>query len=115
MSGPESNPRDDEVPDREEYEKAMATQNMTPMPKYKCHKEVWALKIAELTRNPDGSLLIVPAEAGYGAFTVEAKFVPIHNDAARPEVGWYYVVYEDGYRSFSPAKAFEDGYTLIGG
>jgi len=28
--------------------------------------------------------------------------------------GDYYVVYEDGYKSISPAKAFEEGYTLIG-
>ena len=34
-------------------------------------------------------------------------------DKHNPEVGGYYVVYEDGYKSFSPAKAFEEGYTLI--
>jgi hypothetical protein len=30
-----------------------------------------------------------------------------------PEVGGYYVVYADGYKSYSPAKAFEDGYTQV--
>ncbi|MCK9988658.1 MAG: hypothetical protein AzoDbin1_05130 [Azoarcus sp.] len=30
-------------------------------------------------------------------------------------VGGYYVVYEDGYKSFSPAIAFESGYTRIDG
>jgi len=30
-----------------------------------------------------------------------------------PQIGWYYVVYEDGYVSFSPPDAFEGGYTLI--
>ena len=30
-----------------------------------------------------------------------------------PRVGGYYVVYADGYASFSPSKAFEDGYTRI--
>ncbi len=29
----------------------------------------------------------------------------------KTEVGGYYVVYEDGYKSFSPAGAFESGYT----
>ena len=29
------------------------------------------------------------------------------------EVGGYYVVYEDGYKSFSPASAFESGYTPL--
>jgi site-specific recombinase XerD len=30
----------------------------------------------------------------------------------KPEAGGYYVVYADGYKSYSPAKAFEEGYTL---
>ena len=30
-----------------------------------------------------------------------------------PEVGGYYVVHKDGYKSFSPANAFEEGYTRI--
>lgn len=30
-----------------------------------------------------------------------------------PQVGGYYVVYADGYISYSPAAAFEDGYRLI--
>ena len=38
-----------------------------------------------------------------------ADVVEKHN----PEAGGYYVVYEDGYKSFSPAKAFEEGYTRI--
>lgn len=28
-----------------------------------------------------------------------------------PEVGDYVVIYADGYKSWSPAKAFEEGYT----
>ncbi len=28
----------------------------------------------------------------------------------KPEPGGWYVVYTDGYASYSPAKAFEDGY-----
>ena len=38
-----------------------------------------------------------------------------HGDVAprAPEVGGYYVVYEDGYKSFSPAGAFESGYTPL--
>ena len=31
--------------------------------------------------------------------------------AAKP--GGYYVRYPDGYESWSPAEAFEDGYTLV--
>lgn len=89
------------------------------MPRYKCHKEVWALKIAIIifdsdqaklaNRETDGSAIITPAEEGYAPFRVDSDFVRKH----KPERGGYYVVYSDGYKSFSPAKAFEDGYTRI--
>jgi hypothetical protein len=84
------------------------------MPRYKCHKQVWALKIATLksTAKPDeesdGSLLMVPADEHYAPIKLDAAYVNKH----RPQEGGYYVVYDDGYKSYSPAKAFEDGYTL---
>lgn len=78
------------------------------MPKYKCHKEVWALKIAAIDPCLDG-YQISPAEVGYGRITVSPEWYDKH----KPAVGGYYVVYSDGYKSFSPAKAFEDGYTRI--
>ncbi len=34
-------------------------------------------------------------------------------DKHKPEIGGYFVVYEDGYQSYSPAKAFEEGYTRL--
>ncbi len=74
------------------------------MPKYKSHKEVHALKIDRV----DG-LTITPVEIGYGPFKVEQAFIDKHS----PVAGGYYVVYKDNYRSFSPAEAFEEGYTLI--
>ncbi|MCX6845050.1 MAG: hypothetical protein NTU84_00535 [Verrucomicrobia bacterium] len=48
---------------------------------------------------------------------MEDPYLPIHvtHDYVhkhKPEVGGYYVVYADGYKSYSPAKAFEEGYTL---
>jgi len=82
------------------------------LPRYKCHKEVWALKIAEIAHTADGGLWIVPKEEGYDRFYVEPKFVPKH-DPGRPQPGWYFVEYKNGYKSFSPADAFEDGYTKI--
>lgn len=87
------------------------------MPRYQCHKQVWALKIAELksTATPeqesDGSVLMVPADGRYAPFVLDATYTRKH----RPEAGGYYVVYDDGYKSFSPAKAFEDGYALLDG
>ena len=84
------------------------------MPKYKSHKEVWALKIKEIKRDgegenreTDGSAMITPEDEGYAPFKVDHVYMHKHN----PEIGGYYVVYTDGYKSFSPAEAFEDGYT----
>jgi hypothetical protein len=82
------------------------------MPKYKSHKEVWALKINSIFKDggeADGSAIITPEEEGYAPFKVDADYLQKHN----PQVGGYYVVYKDGYKSFSPAEAFEEGNTLI--
>lgn len=79
------------------------------MPKYKSHKEVWALKIKMFGVAPDGSGLITPEDEGYAAFEVSKEYLEKH----KPARGGYYVVYSDGYKSFSPAEAFEDGYTRI--
>lgn len=83
----------------------------TQLPRYKCHKEVWALKIAkiEFDEEPLRGAWITPADLGYGSFRVDAAYVRKHN----PIVGGYYVVYRDGYESWSPASEFEDGYTRL--
>jgi hypothetical protein len=47
-------------------------------------------------------------EGGINRF-VGAHFMIKHD----PQVGGYFVEYEDGYESFSPAKAFEGGYTRL--
>ena len=81
---------------------------MKPLPLYRCHKEVRALKIEELQYDSmSGSYLAIPAESGYAPIVLDIEFMRRH----RPEVGGYYVVYADGYASFSPAKAFEEGYS----
>lgn len=83
--------------------------NMRALPQYQCFKKIWALKIAAIEIHQDGSATIAPKEQGYKPFNVPAKFMPKHG-AARPEEGWYWIQYEDGYQSFSPAAALEDGY-----
>lgn len=115
---------------------AMATQARTSgvcreMPRYKCHKEVYALKIAEIqpmyaeptaadlraamdpqSEAPErmiGGYILVPADEGFAPFDVGIDYVNKH----KPEAGGYYVSYDDGYKSYSPAKAFEEGYTRI--
>ena len=72
------------------------------MPKYKSHKEVWALKIKSVD-----ATTVTPEDAGYAPFEVPEQYIAKHD----PKAGGYYVVYEDGYQSFSPAEAFESGYT----
>lgn len=82
----------------------------TPLPQYRCHKVVGALKIAMIERGMgDQDDHIFPQDEGYAPFWVEADYVKKHS----PVAGGYYVVYEDGYKSFSPAAAFEAGYTRI--
>jgi hypothetical protein len=85
------------------------------MPKYRCHKEVWALKISSIVdptqpgNESDGSRMIHPTDTRYEPFRVPHGYMRKHS----PEVGGYYVVYADGYESYSPEKAFEDGYSLV--
>lgn len=87
------------------------------MPKYKCYKEVYALKIAKIVKDgegqenveTDGSAMITPEDTRYAPFKVDLAYMQKHN----PQVGGYFVVYKDGYKSFSPAEAFETGYVLI--
>lgn len=91
----------------------------TEMPKYRCHKEVHALKIQDIEydhvaakkegRETDGSALIHPEEDGFAPFKVDANYLNKHS----PVAGGYYVVYSDGYQSFSPAAAFEGGYVRV--
>lgn len=81
------------------------------MPRYQSHKKVWAFKIAEISeaRTADGRAMITPAEKGYTPFEVSGDYMRKHE----PKVGGYYVVYDDGYKSWSPAQAFEEGYTRL--
>ena len=78
------------------------------MPRYKSHKVVHALKIGSLIYD-SGDVTMCPDEVGYESIRLSLEYVDKHD----PHPGGYYVVYEDGYKSFSPAKAFEEGYTRL--
>ncbi len=83
---------------------------MPILPRYKCHKEVYALKIAGIYHpGLDASAVLSFAEPGYEPHEV----APDWFQKFEPKVGMYYVVYDDGYTSVSPAKAFEEGYTRV--
>ena len=81
----------------------------SPLPQYECHKVVSALKLEDVSVQ-DGKVAIQPAKGqGFAAFYVEiewaSRYKPEGDDKG------YYVVYADGYKSWSPTKAFEEGYT----
>ena len=79
------------------------------LPKYKAHKVVEAFKIGALSATLDLTWVLYPLDGGFGPVVVTRAYMDRH----QPKVGGYYVRYPDGYESWSPAAAFEDGYTLI--
>ena len=82
------------------------------MPKYKCHKVVAAVKIKYLKIDLEGGCdgaMVVPTDGRLEYFPVSQEFLDKH----KPKAGGYYVVYEDGYESYSPAEPFESGYTKL--
>lgn len=76
-------------------------------PRYRCHKEVYAIKIAQIVPSLTGAF-IHPQETTVAPFEADHNYLVKH----KPEVGGYFVVYDDGYKSYSPAQAFEEGYTI---
>jgi len=91
----------------------------TAMPRYQCHKKVWALKIAALEFDEDGSARIAPANDGphdmYAPFAVKDFRRKYHGGIPGDrdfDLG-YFVQYDDGYVSWSPTQAFEEGYTRL--
>lgn len=76
------------------------------MKTYKCLKEVKAAKIVEI-RPP------FQADDPYELVFKDSS-VSLVSDAwflrHKPEVGGYFVEYDDGYKSYSPAQPFEKGY-----
>lgn len=72
------------------------------IPLYNCKKQVRAFKIESIEEVIDGANI-----TGEGLMVhVSTEYIIKHT----PEAGGYYVRYVDGYESFSPAKAFEEGY-----
>jgi hypothetical protein len=80
-----------------------------PMPAFISHKRVWALKIAKVHVDDDGQGIALAFENpsfALRAFTSsQLEHKPI------PKAGMWFVQYEGGYFSFSPADAFEKGYS----
>lgn len=99
------------------------------MKTYQCHKRVKALKINLAERNPGTGEITIYRQDGPAspeadgvfyepAFVLDAetskRFAGIFDRDKFPEPdGGYYVEYEDGYVSWSPTKAFEEGYSVV--
>lgn len=84
---------------------------MTDWPEYESHKVVRAAKIVWVGLSAPGNAEIVIAvepEEGASREYFEPT-VPAMKEKA--EVGGYAMLYPDGFKSISPQKAFEEGYT----
>lgn len=81
--------------------------NVNELPQYKCHKVVRAGRIHACFHS------VIAVQVGNTKaiveFDVGREWVTKH----QPERDGYFVVYEDGYQSYSPAAAFEAGYHLV--
>ncbi len=104
---------------------------LAELPKYRSHKIVHALEIAKIeydyvvaakeNRETDGSATIYPVLADrYAPFKVDVDYVVKHLVYADVKIkgnnyrqDGYYVLYKDGYKSWSPKEAFEAGNTPI--
>jgi hypothetical protein len=88
--------------------------NLPKMPTYLCHKEVQARKILTVERQKGQYSLVLIAAPGAREPRVDVDSSWI--DHFGPRAGDYLVVYGAGtaeeYVSVSPAKQFEEGYTL---
>lgn len=95
------------------------------LPHYRCHKVVRAARIyAQGSPTDDGENIYVVVsltdeDERRGEYTfpkhTAVLLVPKDVYARKPENAGYIVVYDDGYVSWSPSKAFEEGYTRIEG
>lgn len=80
------------------------------LPHYKCHKVVQAAKITAINivcASPEDEIWLHLGELG--GVKVPNWWFEKH----RPEANGYIVRYKDGYVSWSPKEAFEEGYTII--
>jgi len=91
----------------------------TPMPLYMCHKIVEASRVAGVQYNQENAttdLYLVDRE-GKPLLTENVSGEWVAKKAPNGDVmnliGGYFVKYPDNYRSWSPAAAFEEGYTAL--
>lgn len=81
------------------------------LPEWQCHKRVRAAQIVAIdeAQHITGLRLTLRTPTGEIRIYVDAQWAARHD----AKVGGYYVIYADGYSSFSPRAAFEEGYAQI--
>lgn len=103
---------------------------MSNLQKWRCHKVVEAFKIQAVTpppgqesgvpgpaailHGPNDVQVAIDSTTAYRLWSMverESGSAPNYPDLE----GGYFVRYEDGYQSWSPAEAFENGYTPLDG
>lgn len=102
----------------------MSEQNRpaTQLPLWRSHKEVWGDKITRIEFPDCGPNDEQPVKdwsgqiwhlACHGFVYVTKQLAGRVPDNVSGPVEGYYVRYKDGFESWSPATAFEDGYTRV--
>ena len=84
---------------------------MEGLARWRSHKTVQAGKIKSIEHHSMDANFLLEGEVGDFELTVDNKVFA----RGWPSIGDYIVVYEDGYISWSPARPFEDGYTIMDG
>jgi hypothetical protein len=82
---------------------------LSEMKTYRCHKIVQACKIKSVKLWSDNDSIAITLDDD----AKTTKVFERSHQMARAVAGDYYVIYEDGYTSRSPAKTFEAGYTEV--
>jgi len=82
------------------------------MKRYKCHKIVEATKVVAIEELPYDEVELMGEDRMTYVLPI-SRFGWKSGKMVMPNPFGYMVRYEDGYLSWSPSKAFEDGYTLI--
>lgn len=93
----------------------MGSEVQREMPRYQSHKEVHALKLRRVTFvDPTGEVLFLPADNQYAEIRHDIRDeVAKRCRSQQMQDPGYYVVYPDGFTSWSPTEAFESGYTAL--
>ena len=84
------------------------------LPKWRSHKVVEGFKITciVLDQVPGGAAQLRGYDIRFDR-KLQVLVLQPYVEKHAPRVGGYFVRYDDGYESFSPAAAFEGGYTSV--